>query len=445
MQVVAVGAENMSLKIILLIHYLAVISSRVNSTQVTCDRDVLDRSFVTQCGPSLCEPLVEDEPNVKRPDEWPKSRDEVVHIVSTRAKDRLKVNTYKAIDRTDFYYEESHVNGTIFIDTQTKYQRILGFGTTLTDASSTNADDLPEEVRKELINDYFNVSKGIGLNLIKVPIGSTKYSYSNYVLDQPDNSQVELSPYDTDHRISIIRDAMKAAGKFKNRVKILASAATAPQELKDNNRIVHGGHLKQDSFQDYASYLIGFIKAYKAHGLDIWALILTESPVSIARDRGVNDTVDYSSMAMRPSEAIKLIKLVSSSRSKETEVNKFRLLLLGDDRAYIPVWVDAVLSEHEVSKSVAGVAFINSNQSSSSYDNLIYAVRRYPNKYLLATQGSINAPMKLGSWQYAENYVSEIVKNLEYGAVGWLDFNLALNLEGGPCISQKFKGNYTEN
>jgi len=410
-----------------------------------CNQDVLDRSFVTRCSPSLCEPIFDSDFNEtgQAPGpEWPTNKDEVVQITSSRENNRLKMVKHKSLNTDEHYYEESHVNGTIFVDTETKYQRILGFGTTLTDASCKNIDDLPGEIRQKLIEDYFNPRTGIGLNLIKIPIGSTKYSYSNYALDQPDSNQVELSPYDIDHRIPLIRDALKSAGKLSNRVKILASSATAPAEFKDNNKLIHGGLLKPNKFDDYASYLVGYVSAYKAQGLSIWSLIMSESPASInSLGNSTSDQLDYASMAMRPSDAIKLSRSIeNASKRSRSEIDRFRLLLLGDSRIYSPVWADALFERHDVAKNVAGVAYnVDAADNYQPYDSLVYITRRFPNKYLLATQGANNGPMKLGNWQYAENYANEIVKNLEYGSVGWIDFNMALSLEGGPSLSDRFK------
>lgn len=425
--------------VLILVQLVSIQVTNTTGEEVTCNQDLLDRSFVTQCGSNICEPLFEFE-GEKKPSEWPSSKDEVVHIVSSREGQRFKINTYKAMDTDEFYYEESHVNGTIFVNPETKYQRILGFGSTLTDASCTNVDNLPDEIREKLIKDYFSPEDGIALNLMKVPIGSTKYSFTNYVLDQPDRNEVELSPYDTDHRIPIIKDALKAAGKLKNRVKIIASSATAPPDFKENSKMIHGGNLKQDKYHDYASYLIGFIAAYKSQELNVWSLILSESPVTVSRNQNANDSLNHNSMSMTPSETIKLIRTIDHVKTKHhPEVDKFRLMLLGDNRTYAPVWADTVFQSKEA-PSVAGLAYICDNVTVAPYDNLVYVTKRYPNKYLLAAQGSINAPVKLGNWQYAENYITEIIKNLEFGSVGWIDFNLALNLDGGPNIDEKFKG-----
>lgn len=416
------------------------LAQQAKAANSACSQDILDRTFVTQCNPGMCEPAIDVDLDGKTANEWPKTRDEVIHIVSSREGDRFKVHKYEATDHTDYFYAEIRPNGTIFVDTKTMYQRILGFGTTLTDASCTNTDDLPDDMRSKLINDYFNVDEGIGLNLIKVPIGSTKYSYTNYVLDQPDSHQVELSSYDIDHRIPIIKDAMKAAGKLKNRMKVLASPLTAPPDCKDNNRINYGGNLRNDKIADYASYLTSFVAAYKSQGIDIWSLILSESPVSVSRDNEVNDTLDYASMVLKPSTTIKLANAITKEKSSRNEAFNFRLLMLGDNKAHIPVWIDGVIGKSEdASKQIAGVAYTCDHKIAATYDNLVYASKRYSNKYLLVTQGSINSPIKLGNWQYAENYATEIIKNLEFGSVGWIDFNMALNLEGGPVLSNKHK------
>lgn len=408
-------------------------------SQSVCNQDVLDRSFVTQCGPIICEPVVDFAQNDdKKGSEWPESKEQVVHIVSTRAGERFKINRYDAIDTNKFYFEESHVNGTMFVDTQTKYQRILGFGTTMTDASCKNVDDLPDDIRRKLISDYFSTDLGIGLNLIKVPIGSTKFSYSNYVLDQPDGNLVELSPYDLDYRIPMINEALESSGKFKNRIKILASSASAPPEFKENNMMIRAGYLKQDQFKSYAAYLNNYIGAYKSLGLNIWGLILSESPVSVGE---LSEAPEYNSMAMDPSDSVKLVKEFDEIANTRSDSNKIRILLLGDNKVHIPVWSDFIFNSQDVKPNSAGIAYVSGDETLvTPYDSLNYFSKKHSSKYLLTLRGSKTSDIKLGNWQHAEDYATDMVKNLQFGSVGWIDFNLALNLQGGPVVSEKYKG-----
>lgn len=395
---------------------------------------------MTKCASDYCEPINEHAPN----DDWPSSIDTVVQIQSTRSGDRFKMIKHKSIDTSEHYYEESHVNGTIFVNTTAKYQRILGFGTTLTDSSCTNVDVLPDDFRNKLISDYFSTDDGLGLNLIKVPIGSTKYSYTNYALDQPDTNQVELSPYDIDHRIPLIRDAQKAAGRYKSRIKIIASSLTAPQSYKQNNKLSEGAPLKTDRFDDYAAYLDSFVRAYKEKGLDTWALILGENSASVTRIRQSNVTsLEYNSMSMGPMEVIRLIQSISKERERQANQNdRTRLLILGDHRSNIPKWSNAIFDNPQVRDKVAGIAYTCDLDDFAPYDNLEYSIRRHPSKYLLACRSSIHTPIKLGNWQYAEDYATEIVKNLAFGSVGWVDFNMALDPSGGPSINSHYTGKY---
>lgn len=433
---------NFNLIVFLLTYCLLNIVIKIDCRQESdaCTQDVLDRSFVTKCDSNYCEPVIEHATN----DDWPSSTNTVVQIQSTRQGDRFKMIKHQSIDTSEYFYEESHVNGTIFVDTKTRYQRILGFGTTLTDSSCTNVDDLPDDIRNKLIRDYFSTDDGIGLNLIKVPIGSTKYSYSNYALDQSDLSQVELSPYDIDYRIPLIREAQKAAGRYKNRIKIIASSLTAPQSYKQNNKLSEGGRLKTDRFDNYASYLNSFVRAFKEKDLNTWALIIGENSASAIRIQRSNITrLDYSSMSMSPMEVIELIQSISKARERQTnQIDRYRLLILGDNRSNIPNWSNAIFDNPQVKDKVAGIAYTCDLDDFAPYDNLEYSIKRYPTKYLLACQSSSHTPVKLGNWQYAEDYATEIVKNLAFGSVGWIDFNMALDLSGGPSINSHYTGKF---
>jgi glucosylceramidase len=46
--------------------------------------------------------------------------------------------------------------------------------------------------------------------------------------------------------------------------------------------------------------------------------------------------------------------------------------------------------------------------------------------------------VKLGSWSRAEEYALDIIEDLNHWTAGWIDWNLALNLQGGPNWSKNF-------
>lgn len=44
----------------------------------------------------------------------------------------------------------------------------------------------------------------------------------------------------------------------------------------------------------------------------------------------------------------------------------------------------------------------------------------------------------MGDWTRGEYYAADILENLENWAIGWTDWNLALNEEGGPNWARNF-------
>ena len=42
----------------------------------------------------------------------------------------------------------------------------------------------------------------------------------------------------------------------------------------------------------------------------------------------------------------------------------------------------------------------------------------------------------LGSWERGQEYINDIIENLNHWATGWTDWNLALDMNGGGQTSQ---------
>lgn len=64
-----------------------------------------------------------------------------------------------------------------------KYQSIIGFGGTFTDATGININELPTQAQTNLLNSYF-ADDGLGYSLCRVPIGGTDFSTRGYSYDE---------------------------------------------------------------------------------------------------------------------------------------------------------------------------------------------------------------------------------------------------------------------
>ncbi|XP_050667055.1 lysosomal acid glucosylceramidase-like isoform X2 [Leptidea sinapis] len=64
--------------------------------------------------------------------------------------------------------------------------------------------------------------------------------------------------------------------------------------------------------------------------------------------------------------------------------------------------------------------------------------KTHPEKFILCTEaseGTFNwekSDIALGSWRRAKTYIRDIIKDMNHHIVGWLDWNLCLNPQGGP-------------
>lgn len=92
------------------------------------------------------------------------------------------------------------------VNTNVKYQKILGFGGAFTDSGGHNIKLLPEPAQKKLIESYF-ADDGIEYNMARVPIGGADFSPSFYSLDDyKDDMELKhfsLHEEDFNHKVQL--------------------------------------------------------------------------------------------------------------------------------------------------------------------------------------------------------------------------------------------------
>ncbi|XP_023227116.1 putative glucosylceramidase 3, partial [Centruroides sculpturatus] len=103
-----------------------------------------------------------------------------------------------------------------------------------------------------------------------------------------------------------------------------------------------------------------------------------------------------------------------------------------------------VLNETEISQYVAGIAFHWYANAISPPEILDITRKKFPNKFILSTEACAGSfpwdkpKVKLGSWERGESYAHDIIQDLNHWTSGWVDWNLALNPEGGPNWVKNF-------
>ncbi|VDK28999.1 unnamed protein product [Gongylonema pulchrum] len=128
-------------------------------------------------------------------------------------------------------------------------------------------------------------------------------------------------------------------------------------------------------------------------------------------------------------------------RSNEVSKN-ISLMIMDDLRTQLPVWADVVLKDKEAAQYISGIAvhwyadFVPASQLAETHN-------RHPDKFILATEACNGAePLEhsplLGDWSRGDNYAHDIIEDLSNWVTGWTDWNLCLDLKGGPNLAKNY-------
>ena len=166
------------------------------------------------------------------------------------------------------------------LDPQTTYQSILGLGSSLEHSTCYNLNLLPPERRDEVLVSLLDPEQGIGMNLMRICIGTPDFTAS------PWYTYNDMPPGQTDpelKRFSIAKDreyvlpVLQAARRINPQLKFFASPWSPPAWMKTNDRI-GGGAINPKYFPQFAEYLARFVEAYREEGIEIFALTVQNEP-----------------------------------------------------------------------------------------------------------------------------------------------------------------------
>lgn len=180
------------------------------------------------------------------------------------------------------------------------YQTIDGFGAALTDASAWLLyTQMSAAQRREVLESLFSTSVGIGISVVRLPIGASDFSLKPYTYnDAPKGkSDPQLQRFSIQRDQQYLLPLLKEIRQIQPRLKIVASPWSAPAWMKKPRRL-NGGKLQSRYFATYAQYLLKYIQAYQAEGFPIDVLTLQNEPNYQTRD--------YPSMSMSAEDQAKL-------------------------------------------------------------------------------------------------------------------------------------------
>ena len=178
------------------------------------------------------------------------------------------------VQKTEFVPAEKKV--VIEINSTEERQTLTGIGGSFTEATSSLLAQMSKEKRQEVIDAYFGPD-GARYSLTRTHVGSCDFSRGHYCYDEVKGDTL-LEHFsikvDEETLLPLIKDAQKTS---HDGFRIVASPWTAPFWMKDNQEYV-GGALLPEYQKVYADYLVKYLEAYKAKGVDIWGLTPVNEP-----------------------------------------------------------------------------------------------------------------------------------------------------------------------
>ena len=177
-------------------------------------------------------------------------------------------------------------NLTITVNDAVKYQRIDGFGASLTDSSAWLLwNKLTATQRKETLEMLFSREKGAGLSVLRQPMGAsdfalTAYSYDEVPLGDDDPG---LQHFSIDHDRASILPILREAQAINPHLKIIATPWSPPGWMKTSGSLIRGS-LKPSAYPALAKYFVRFVQEYEKAGIPIDAVTMQNEPLYVPGD-----------------------------------------------------------------------------------------------------------------------------------------------------------------
>jgi glucosylceramidase len=179
----------------------------------------------------------------------------------------------------DLSTDINSIANTITINEATTFQTIDGFGFCMTEGSAEVISGLATVQQDALLNELFDKTTGIGISVIRISIGASDLSASDYTYDDlASGTDLNMEKFSLRGPDSVyLLPILKKALAINPDIKILATPWTAPRWMKSNNAW-KGGSLNETYYAAYALYFVKYIDAMKKQGIDIWAITPQNEP-----------------------------------------------------------------------------------------------------------------------------------------------------------------------
>lgn len=344
---------------------------------------------------------------------------------------RLKKITTTYRDRivkteTDFYEagpEDISVEGEVInLYPEVSFQEIMGFGGAFTEAFGYTMSCLGEEKQREILEAYFG-EEGLGYTVCRLHLDSCDFALSNYsaVTDPQDR---ELKTFSLDRDGQYILPYLKKAQEMSPRhIQYLMSPWSPPAFMKSNGQKNGGGKLLPEYRTLWGKYMAKYVAAYREMGFDVTMLSVQNE---------ANATQTWDSCVYTGEEEMQFVRDCLGPALREEGAQDVRILVWDHNKERVFERAGTVFEDEAADGYAGGVAF--HWYSGDHFEAVDLVARKWPDKKLVLSEGAFEYIPEEGIDQldHAQTYAHQMIGNFNAGMHATIDWNLALNEQGGP-------------
>jgi glucosylceramidase len=309
---------------------------------------------------------------------------------------------------------------TIAVNDAVEYQRMDGFGASLTDSSAwLLSHQLTESQRKETLQLLFSPASGLGLSVLRQPMGASDFALSTYSYDElpPGQNDPEMKHFSVDRDRAYIIPILREALALNPNLKIIATPWSPPGWMKTSGSMIQGA-LLPTAYAPLAKYFVRYIESYKAAGIPIYAITMQNEPLNVPHD--------YPGMGMTAREQAVFLRDYLGPALRDAQLNT--KVMIFDHNWDLIDYPIQVLDDAKAAAFAAGIAL-------HCYGGSVTAQRelheRFPAKDIWLTECSG------GEWQSGKLLQQQVrliigaTRNWAKSVVLW---NLALDQNHEPYL-----------
>ena len=308
---------------------------------------------------------------------------------------------------------------TIDVDDTVRYQRIEGFGGSITDSGAWLLSQLSASQRASVLTALFDRQAGIGISFLRQPLGSSDFSLNAYTFDDiyQWGTDYNLASFSIDHDRQYILPTLRQALAINPAVKIMASPWTPPAWMKTEGSL-QAGSLRDTAYDAYAAYLVRFLQAYASEGVPIESLTVQNEPLT---------TPPYPSMYMVADDQARFI---GQNLGPALSQAGLQARIFAWDHNWDTAYPFTVLGNAAARPYVSGVSFHCYGGTPSAMSDQHAA---YPGVEVAMTECGDSSRATFGD-KLTYDMRTSIIGSLRNWASRVVKWNVALDPNGGPKL-----------